>query len=108
MDDSDYLPEEAHDYGPVTFTQDPLYKGNGEEIRVGGRIVGRFRRTSSGSYIGVATISNLSVVGSLSPAGPGSPNMWRKTTRADAVRAILKQAFEDLADERRARPQAGP
>ncbi|QVJ03096.1 hypothetical protein KGD82_13760 [Nocardiopsis eucommiae] len=103
MDNSDYLPEEGPDYGPVTFSPDPLYKATGEEIRVGGRLVGRLRRTSSGSYIGVATISNLSVVGDLSPTGPGSQDTFRKTTRSDAIRTILKQAFEDLANERRDR-----
>ena len=101
MDANDYLPEEAHDYGPITFNPDPIYADTGEEIRIDGRLVGRIRRHTSGAYAGTATISGLSVVGNLAPTGPGAQSMWRKTTHSDAVRAILKQAFQDLASERR-------
>lgn len=68
--------------GNVTFTPDPLYSGDGEEIRIDGRIVGRIRRMSSGTYRGEATTSGLAVAD--------------RATRSDAIRLVLAQAREDL------------
>lgn len=99
MDEYIDTPEDTG--GNVTLTPDPLYKGAGEEVRIDGRIVGRIRRMGSGTYTGTATISGLSVVGDLAPAGPGSQEMFRRSTRADAIRLVLEQAREDLRNEAR-------
>lgn len=89
--------------GNITYTPDPLYPTAGTEIRINGRLVGRIRRHTSGRYSGVATISGLSVVGDLTPAGPGSLEMFRRTTRSDAIHLVLRQAREDLAVEAKER-----
>jgi len=73
--------------GVVTFTPDPLYKTDGEEVRIDGRIVGRIRRMSSGTHRGEATISGLAVADG--------------ATRSDAIRLVLEQAREDLRNEAR-------
>ncbi len=89
------------DTGNATITPDPLYSTTGEQIHIGNRLVGRVRRLSSGSYTGTSTISGLSVVGDYTPTDPSSPEMFRRTTRADAIRLVLAQAREDLRDEAR-------
>jgi len=91
MDEYIDIPDEVG--GAVTFTPDPLYKPDGEEIRIDDRIVGRIRRMRSGAYTGTATISGLSVVGPLMG--------HRKSTKADAIRLVLGQARKDLNDEAR-------
>ena len=99
--EDDYIDIPEGPSGTVTFTPDPIYKPDGEEVRIDGRIVGRIRRMRSGAYTGTATISGLSVVGDYVPTGPGSQEMFRRPIRSDAIRLVLGQARKDLNDEAR-------
>ncbi|WP_017602293.1 hypothetical protein [Nocardiopsis lucentensis] len=97
MDEDIDIPENVG--GDVTFTPDPLYKGEGEEVRINGQIVGRIRRMSSGAYTGTA--GSVSVVGGLYNPGGGAPS--RKPTRSDAITLVLEQARENLRYEAKCR-----
>ena len=79
-----------------TTTPDPLRPSGGEEIRIDGKIVGRIRRTSKGSYIGTTTWSNLSVVPDIVTLHPR-----RRPTRSEAIGYVLEQARRDLRDKKR-------